>query len=415
MHTLKEQSTRRGGPARQSQWVSGMMESLAVVATMLAPLVTSGLVHAAVFQCSAGDVACLIAAIKTANGNGEDDTITLEAGTYTLTAIDNDTDGSNGLPSITSPLTITGADAATTIIAREASAPLFRLLHVAAAGILTLKDLTITRGAVGPTIPGSTAFGGALLNHGTVILSDCNLTENTAGYAGGALFNDGGTVTLINTTLADNIAPPPDKGGGLLNFSGTLTLQNTILARNTAEHGGPECWGSVTSLGHNLLANPTDCTISLLPSDLTGAPGLGLFTDDGTPGHGYFPLLPTSPALETGHDAACPPTDQLGQPRVGACDIGAVEFQVPPDADVVAIRHALVVEPLALLVVTATSSAAPEAALFVTVPGCFVRTTTELIGHHYLLLRDVQACGDLAGRTAVVTSSRGGSASAPLR
>src|SRR6266581_2806027 len=58
--------------------------------------------QAADFACASGDVACLIDAITTANANGEANTITLEAGTYTLTAVDNITEGSpnerNGLP-----------------------------------------------------------------------------------------------------------------------------------------------------------------------------------------------------------------------------------------------------------------------------------------------------------------------------
>jgi hypothetical protein len=36
------------------------------------------------------------AAINAANGNGQANTITLETATYTLTAVDNDTDGPNG-------------------------------------------------------------------------------------------------------------------------------------------------------------------------------------------------------------------------------------------------------------------------------------------------------------------------------
>jgi hypothetical protein len=58
----------------------------------------------------------------------------------------------------------------------------------------------------------------------------------------------------------------------------------------------------------------------------------GDFTDEGTPGAGHVPLLLTSPAIDAGNDAVCLATDQLGQPRVGRCDIGAIEFQpaVPP-------------------------------------------------------------------------------------
>ena len=71
--------------------------------------------------------------------------------------------------------------------------------------------------------------------------------------------------------------------------------------------------GVVTSLGHNLIGDPTGCTITLQPSDLTGDPGLDAFTDNGRPGNGHFPLLPTSQAIDAGSDAVCPRTDQLGQ------------------------------------------------------------------------------------------------------
>ena len=36
--------------------------------------------------------------------------------------------------------------------------------------------------------------------------------------------------------------------------------------------------------------------------------------------------MPGSPEIDAGNDVACPPTDQLGTPRNGRCDIGAVEF-----------------------------------------------------------------------------------------
>jgi hypothetical protein len=64
----------------------------------------------------------------------------------------------------------------------------------------------------------------------------------------------------------------------------------------------------------------------LAAGDRTGDPGLGDFTDDGTPGQGYLPLLPTSRAIDAGDPAACPATDQLGQLRLTPCDTGAVEF-----------------------------------------------------------------------------------------
>jgi hypothetical protein len=107
--------------------------------------------------------------------------------------------------------------------------------------------------------------------------------------------------------------------------------QNTIVAFNTVgvtpSSSGPDCFGPITSLDHNLIGDPTDCTISLLPNDLTGDPGLGEFTDDGTPGGSHFPLVADSQAIDRGNSEACPETDQLGRPRIGTCDRGAVEFQ----------------------------------------------------------------------------------------
>lgn len=177
----------------------------------------------------------------------------------------------------------------------------------------------------------------------------------------------------------------------------------------------------MTSLGHNLIGDPSGCTIALQDSDLTGDPGLGAFTEGDTPGRGHVPLLPESPAIDAGNDAVCPDTDQLGQPRVkvnptllAICDIGAVEFQ-PPGMDVVAIRQAIFVDQFVLLFVVATSSAAPDAALFVTVPGCFSQGLMSRVKARYFLVRTVPECGDLVGRMVTVTSSHGGSASAPLR
>jgi hypothetical protein len=117
-----------------------------VMATLIGTLGLWQLSLAAEFTCAGGDVACLIRAMNEANANGEEHHITLAAGTYTLTTVDNNTQGRNGLPSITAGLTITGAGADTTMIERAADAPPFRLLHVAATGVLTLEGLTLRGG-----------------------------------------------------------------------------------------------------------------------------------------------------------------------------------------------------------------------------------------------------------------------------
>jgi hypothetical protein len=405
--------------ARRRRWWRSIACGVGLLVGLLSLARTS---QAADFACPAGDVACLIAAINTANANGEANTIRLEAGTYTLTVVDNDTDGPNGLPSMTSTLTLQGTGADTTSIAREGgfrTPPFFRLLHVAATGQLTLKRLTLR---------GGTSLGGGGINNagGIVTVTHCTLVGNSAGIVGGGINNAGGTVTVTHCTLMSNGNSEAGGGvstmggmvtithstiadnrvfgpGGILNIKGTVTiadstiadnrgdtitgvggidnrgfmtilnstiarnlgavpgilnggqllivnstivdnvdtrlpgrpglgirtdgtgstvLVNTILARNSQL----DCLGRVTSLGTNLIEDPTGCTITLQPTDLTGDPGLDTFADNGRPGNGHYPLLPTSQAIDAGNDAVCPTRDQLGQRRIGRCDIGAIRF-----------------------------------------------------------------------------------------
>ena len=105
MHAHSAHLTTPSQPGRRLQWRSLALKSIAfgMVLAATAP------VQAKTFHCGAGDVPCLIAAITEANTNGQKkNRIQLDAGTYTLMAADNDTDGPNGFPSITSDLDITG-------------------------------------------------------------------------------------------------------------------------------------------------------------------------------------------------------------------------------------------------------------------------------------------------------------------
>jgi hypothetical protein len=188
--------------------------------------------------------------------------------------------------------------------------------------------------------------GGGIINRGTAEISNSTIANNSAGAGGGiensgtmtvtntTIANNRGSdagaissfrpLTILNSTIASNIA---SRVGGISAFGTPPELQNTILALNSSGTFGTDCSGPVRSLGNNLVGDTTGCTIDLLPTDLTGDPGLGDFTDDGTPGRGHFPLTAESQAIDAGNAEACPETDQLGLSRTGVCDIGAVEFQ----------------------------------------------------------------------------------------
>ncbi|WP_089937103.1 FG-GAP repeat domain-containing protein [Candidatus Entotheonella palauensis] len=188
--------------------------------------------------------------------------------------------------------------------------------------------MTIT----GSTISNNTAEsrGGGIRNKENLTLTNCTIGGNTAGNDGGGIESDD-TLSMTNCTISGNMAG--DNGGGIRRDGGRFRLQNTIIAGNQAGNNGPDCHGSIISLGHNLIGISTHCNVRREPETVTDivdrAPGLKAFVF-GLSGTGHFPLMPISPAVDAGHEAACPPTDQLGQARVGACDIGAIELIVSP-------------------------------------------------------------------------------------
>jgi hypothetical protein len=200
-------------------------------------------------------------------------------------------------------------------------------------GTVTITDSTFVEN------DGGFVGGGGLLNFsgGVLTITNSTVAHNQAEgrlFGGGGLANNSGTTRIINSTFAENSISFAGSGGIDETRGGTVELQNTILARNTAGpigHLGPDCSGSVTSLGNNLIGDPTGCTITLQDTDLTGDPGLDTFTDNGTPGNGHFPLLSTSQAIDGGNDAVCPKRDQLRKRRVGPCDIGAIAFRDQDD------------------------------------------------------------------------------------
>ncbi len=178
--------------------------------------------------------------------------------------------------------------------------------------------------------------GGGILNlGGSVQIVNSTIAKNFAGGGGGAVANFNGQVSITNSTIRENQAPRFfGVGGGIWNDGGTLQLQNTIVAGNTVATddslgGGPDCFGTITSLGNNLLGDISGCDINLQPSDMIGDPGLGSLVGAGeedSPGSAHFPVLAGSAVIGKGNPNACLQNDQLGHLRAGTCDIGAVEF-----------------------------------------------------------------------------------------
>lgn len=195
-----------------------------------------------VIRTSSGQVT-LRAAIQETNALAGDDTIELGVGTYVLTlgGVQEDFALSGDLD-IRDNLTIIGKGAGLTIIDASGlpAAQRDRLFQIMTGATLTLQGVTL----LGGSVLGS-QDGGAILNSGTLILSDAVIGTTDATLVAtkgnrsqddaGAILN-AGTATITRTTIAGNTATAT---GGAIRNTGTLNLTNSTLSGNTSNsHGG---------------------------------------------------------------------------------------------------------------------------------------------------------------------------------
>ena len=127
-----------------------------------------------------------------------------------LTTVNNNTYGATGLPVITSEITIAGNLLRGDTIARDSSAPEFRIVAVGATGNLTLQNTTVSGGVARSGFDN----GGGILNRGILAVTYSTVSGNSASTGGG--ISNLGTVTLSNTTVSGNSAS--FGGGGISNF-----------------------------------------------------------------------------------------------------------------------------------------------------------------------------------------------------
>jgi len=76
---------------------------------------------------------------------------------------------------------------------------------------------------------------------GAVTLSDLTMEDGFSPQCGGGILNDGGTVTVNDTTIYDNQTLPglSQNGGGICNLNGTFNLNDSNVLGNVAyENGG---------------------------------------------------------------------------------------------------------------------------------------------------------------------------------
>jgi hypothetical protein len=147
-------------------------------------------------------------------------------------------------------------------------------------GSLTIRDSTIADNI-------SYFNGGGIYNAGQLTISGSTISGNSKPSVpnypfnnGGGIANDeGGTLTITNSTIYGNSA---SAGGGIAVLAGSVTLSNSILAGNTLVAGKqpfhPHIEGTLISQGHNLLQNMTNIVPSRASSPDTSNIAASHFT-----------------------------------------------------------------------------------------------------------------------------------------
>jgi predicted outer membrane repeat protein len=105
-------------------------------------------------------------------------------------------------------------------------------------GNLTLESSTISSSRA----EGEASRGGAIFNDGgTLSLYDSYLLSNSAGQYGGGIASNGGTAYMTRTTIQENYAP--NGGGGLWNANADVTIEESHIVTNSTQSDGQGNFG----------------------------------------------------------------------------------------------------------------------------------------------------------------------------
>ena len=219
-----------------------------------------------------------------AAGSGDDAIVLAPGGVYTLTAVADTVDGPNGLPTVTSPITVLG-NGATIERSAATGTPEFRIFNVkrlplgddpslrlegltlrgglvrsaypfspvcagggalhARGAIVELDRVTIAGSEVLEPAPGLDCFaagGGIEVSSGTLVVTDSAIRDNRAANGGGGIHALVTATTIVSTTVDGNRAENPAglqaDGGGVLARGGDTLIRRSTISDNVAGHGG---------------------------------------------------------------------------------------------------------------------------------------------------------------------------------
>ncbi len=193
-------------------------------------------------------------AIIAANGRPDASIISVPGGTYTLSVPTPCTHVTNQfgtnpftMPTlcIQKPMTILGAGAESTIIDANLTGPVAVVGNV---DPVEIRGVTLKRGLFsGGSLWG---HGGAINNAGVLTIADSIISDSTSAAAAGGIYN-AHTLTVENSRLERNIAG--QDGGGIFNASFNVRTTVTVVDSTIADNGASNGAGGIGNYGGDVF------------------------------------------------------------------------------------------------------------------------------------------------------------------
>jgi hypothetical protein len=195
------------------------------------------------------------------------DTIQVAAGTYAEHV------------TINRDLTVNGAGALLTVVDGTQTG---RVFNIGGGAAVTLSGLSVSGGMATDGGPNGLVFGGGILSSGKLTVTSCKIYNNQAGSccsandsvggSGGGIYNNSGTVSIVNSTVTQNGSS--FSGGAIFNAGGTVSVANSSLDGN----GTSTFAGAIDNSGNVTI---TDTTINNSGAGSDGNVGYTIYNRGG--------------------------------------------------------------------------------------------------------------------------------------
>jgi hypothetical protein len=160
-------------------------------------------------------------------------------------------------------------------------------------GSLTITNSTISNNVI-TTGEGGGLGGGILLDNSTAIISKTTVRGNAA-YVGGGIYGYQSSLTIVNSTVSNN--GPSFDSGGIYSLQNSLTIINSTISNNVGSGYGDniESLEDVITIQNTIVAYPSkrNCYVD----NAIASEGYNLSSDDTCPFSGPGDMNNTDPNL----------------------------------------------------------------------------------------------------------------------